>query len=118
MAAGNGCLVVFVPVGLLGARLPFALVVGYSLHGLWDLLHELQEHGACSAFEPGRLTDARLQSFLCSLRLLNSGVFLCTTQRVDCRVDYSKGHSWVRPVGQRDVISLTSEPAPDLICPS
>jgi hypothetical protein len=46
----------FVAIGLLGARLPFALIVGYSLHGLWDLLHELQAHGAYSAFEPGQLT--------------------------------------------------------------
>jgi hypothetical protein len=46
----------FVVIGLLGARLPFALMVGYSLHGLWDLLHELQAHGAYSGFEPGQLT--------------------------------------------------------------
>jgi hypothetical protein len=48
--------VVFVAIGLLGVRLPFALIVGYSLHGLWDLLHELQAHGAYSAFEPGQVT--------------------------------------------------------------
>jgi hypothetical protein len=46
----------FVAIGLLGVRLPIALIVGYSLHGLWDLLHELQAHGVCSVFEPGRLT--------------------------------------------------------------
>jgi hypothetical protein len=45
----------FVGIGLLGTRLPFALIVGYSLHGLWDLLHELQAHGAPS-FAPGWLT--------------------------------------------------------------
>ena len=45
----------FVAIGLLGTRLPFALIVGYSLHGLWDLLHELQAHGAPS-FAPGLLT--------------------------------------------------------------
>src|SRR5262245_37817019 len=32
----------FTAIGLLGARLPFALIVGYLLHGVWDLLHELQ----------------------------------------------------------------------------
>jgi hypothetical protein len=48
--------VAFVVIGLLGVRLPFILIVGYSLHGLWDLLHELQAHGAYSAFEPGQLT--------------------------------------------------------------
>ena len=52
----SAVVVAFVVVGLLGTRLPFALIVGYSLHGLWDLLHELQAHGAYSAFEPGRLT--------------------------------------------------------------
>jgi uncharacterized protein DUF6010 len=48
--------VAFVVIGLLSARLPFALIIGYSLHGLWDLLHELQAHGAYPAFEPGRMT--------------------------------------------------------------
>jgi hypothetical protein len=46
----------FVAIALVGVRLPFALIVGYALHGSWDLLHELQAHGACSAFEPGQLT--------------------------------------------------------------
>ena len=46
----------FAAIGLLGARLPFILLIGYSLHGLWDLLHELQARGAYSAFEPGQLT--------------------------------------------------------------
>src|SRR5215831_5321670 len=50
----------FVAIGLLGIRLPFALIVGYSLHGLWDLLHEFQAHGAYSAFEPGRMTTIPL----------------------------------------------------------
>ena len=52
----TAAVVAFVAIGLLGARLPFALIVGYSLHGLWDLLHELQAHGAYSAFAPGQLT--------------------------------------------------------------
>jgi hypothetical protein len=48
-------------------RLPFALIVGYSLHGLWDLLHELQAHGAYSAFEPGKLTAIPLAyGFFCA----------------------------------------------------
>jgi hypothetical protein len=34
--------VAFVAIALPGARLPFALIVGYSLPGLWDLRHELQ----------------------------------------------------------------------------
>ena len=56
----------FVVIGLLGVRLPFALIVGYSLHGVWDLLHELQAHGAYSAFEPGKLTSIPLAyGFFC-----------------------------------------------------
>ena len=46
----------FAAIGLAGVRLPFALFIGYPLHGLWDVLHELQAHGTYSAFEPGQLT--------------------------------------------------------------
>jgi hypothetical protein len=81
--------VAFVAIALPGASLPFALILGYSLHGLWDLLHELQAHGAYSAFEPGQLTPIPLAYgvFLCSFRLLHGGVFLYATRRVGCRVE-------------------------------
>jgi len=52
----TAAVVAFVAIALLGARLPSALIVGYLLHGLWDLLHELQAHGAYSSIEPGQLT--------------------------------------------------------------
>ena len=58
--AETAALVVFALIGLFGVRLPIALVVGYPLHGLWDLLHELQAQGALSAFEPGQLTSIPL----------------------------------------------------------
>ena len=79
----------FVVIGPLGVRLPFALIVRYSLHGLWDLLHELQAHGAYAAFEPGQADrdPARLRILLCSLRLLHGGVFLYATRRVECRTE-------------------------------
>ncbi len=32
---------VFVALGLLGLRLPALLVLGYALHGAWDLMHEI-----------------------------------------------------------------------------
>src|SRR6266508_3967410 len=51
---------VFALIGLFGVRLPIALVVGYSLHGVWDLLHELSAQGAYSVFEPGQLTAVPL----------------------------------------------------------
>jgi hypothetical protein len=54
--AETAAVVAFVAIALLGARLPVALIVGYSLHGLWDLLHELQAHGTYSIFGSGQLT--------------------------------------------------------------
>jgi hypothetical protein len=57
----------FVALGLAGMRLPFILIVGYSLHGIWDLVHELQAHGAYSAFSPGQLTEIPLgYGFFCA----------------------------------------------------
>lgn len=59
--------VAFVALALLGARLPLALMIGYFLHSIWDLLHELQAHGAYSAFEPGQLTPVPLAyGFFCA----------------------------------------------------
>ena len=59
--------VAFVAIGLLGVRLPFALIVGYSLHGLWDFVHELQAHGVHSGFEAGQLTAIPLAyGFFCA----------------------------------------------------
>ena len=46
---------VFAMISVFGVRIPVALIAGYSLHGLWDLLHELQAQGY-SVFGPGQLT--------------------------------------------------------------
>ena len=78
--------VAFVAIAVLGVRLPLALIVGYPLHGLWDLLHELQAHGGVRAGPVDR-DPARLRSLLCSLRLLHGGVFLCATRRLECRME-------------------------------
>src|SRR3989442_15958141 len=43
----------FVAVGPAGARLPLALIAGYSLQGMGDLLAELQAHCAYSASGTG-----------------------------------------------------------------
>jgi len=39
-----GAVAVFTVLGILGCRVPFVLILGYVLHGSWDLLHELQAH--------------------------------------------------------------------------
>lgn len=52
----SAAVLVFVAMGLLGIRVPFALIVGYPLHGAWDVLHELHAHGDFSLFQPGQAT--------------------------------------------------------------
>jgi Family of unknown function (DUF6010) len=52
----SAAVLAFAALGLLGTRLPFAIIIGYPLHGLWDLLHELQAHGAFFALGPGQVT--------------------------------------------------------------
>ena len=61
--AETAAVVVFAVIGLFGVRLPIALVIGYPLHGVWDLLHELFAQGAFSAFEPGRRPFTGWSSF-------------------------------------------------------
>jgi hypothetical protein len=57
---------VFAVIGIIGVRLPVALIVGYLLHGLWDMVHELQTHGVQSMFDPGQLTAIPLAyGFFC-----------------------------------------------------
>ena len=55
-----GAVAVFALLGLAGTRLPAALVLGYSLHGLWDLLHEWHAHAGAVIVDPERLTPIPL----------------------------------------------------------
>lgn len=50
----------FAVVGAAGARFSALLILGYAAHGVWDLLHELQQHDACSAFAAGAATTVPL----------------------------------------------------------
>lgn len=75
----------FVVIGALALRLPFALIVGYSLHGVWDVLHELQAHGAYSAFEPGRLTAIPLAY----------GVFCASFDLCMAGYSYARRKPWI-----------------------
>jgi hypothetical protein len=80
-----GVVAAFVVIGVVAARLPFALIVGYSLHGVWDLLHELQAHGADSGFEPGRLTAIPLAY----------GVFCASFDLCMAGYGYARRHQWI-----------------------
>jgi len=80
-----GVVAAFAVIGVLAARLPFALIVGYSLHGVWDLLHELQDHGAYSGFEPGRLTAIPLAY----------GVFCASFDLCMAGYGYARRNQWI-----------------------
>jgi hypothetical protein len=40
----------FALLGCLGTRAPVALIAGYTLHGAWDLLHEIHAHTGADVF--------------------------------------------------------------------
>ncbi|HKT59022.1 MAG TPA: DUF6010 family protein [Gemmatimonadales bacterium] len=51
---------VFTVLGLLGLRLPALLILGYALHGAWDLVHEAAVHLGSASGGAGQLTDIPL----------------------------------------------------------
>jgi hypothetical protein len=53
-------IVAFSVMGLIGTRFAPAIIVGYPLHGIWDLLHELQQHDVYAAFLPDTSTPTPL----------------------------------------------------------
>jgi len=46
----TGGVIVSAIFGLVGARLPVVLIIGYVLHGAWDVLHEIHAHGEVDLF--------------------------------------------------------------------
>ena len=51
---------VFAALGLLGLRFPALLVLGYALHGGWDLVHEIWVHLGAGTGGARPLTDIPL----------------------------------------------------------
>ena len=51
-----GAVIVFAALGILGLRSPVALIIGYSLHGVWDGLHEVYAFGVGSPFGAEKMT--------------------------------------------------------------
>jgi Family of unknown function (DUF6010) len=93
--------VAFAALGLLGARLPFVLIAGYSLHGAWDLLHELQAHGAYSAFEPGQLTAIPLAY----------GIFCAAFDIWVAVYAYARRAEWIAAWASAPPSALSKEPS-------
>jgi hypothetical protein len=94
----------FSALALVGMRLPSALIVAYPLHGVWDLLHELQAHGIHFGFDPGKLTAIPLAyGIFCAAFDFAMGAYFYTQ-----RTDWSD--AW-KPVWQpHSAQSSTSEP--------
>ena len=81
--AETAAVVVFTLVGAFGVRLPVALAVGYPLHAVWDLVHEIHALGL-SVFEPGQLTATPLAY----------GVFCATFDLVIAAYAYQRRAEW------------------------
>src|SRR3954451_10263005 len=55
-----GAVIVFALFGILGVRLPVVLIVGYCLHGFWDVVHEVHAFAGAIPVGADEITDARL----------------------------------------------------------
>jgi len=51
-----GAVIVFSVFGILGLRFPGALIIGYSLHGIWDVVHEIHAFAGISLFGAEKMT--------------------------------------------------------------
>jgi hypothetical protein len=82
---------VFSVLGVLGIRVPFALIVGYSLHGVWDGFHEFNALTGGSLLSPRQTASVPLAyGFFCATYdVLMAGYFY--TRRDDWRAAWSAG---------------------------
>ena len=56
----TAAVIVFAVFGILGLRLPIPLIIGYCLHGMWDIAHEIHAHDGASPFGVHKLTGIPL----------------------------------------------------------
>jgi hypothetical protein len=56
----TGGVIVFAVFGLLGVRVTAVLIIGYVLHGVWDVLHEIHAHSGGDLLGCQRATDLPL----------------------------------------------------------
>jgi hypothetical protein len=55
-----GAVILFAVFGILGLRLPVVLIIGFCLHGFWDVLHEVHAFAGVSPFGAHELTELPL----------------------------------------------------------
>jgi Family of unknown function (DUF6010) len=75
---------VFAVFGLVGVRVPFALMVGYLLHGLWDAVHEFNAHAGGSLLCLRQTTSVPLAY----------GFFCATYDFLMAIYFYTRRHHW------------------------
>ena len=74
--------VVFAVFGILGLRFPVMLIIGYSLHGIWDVVHEIHAHGGANPFGAHELTELPLAyGAFCAAFDLCVAAYFCTRRR-------------------------------------
>lgn len=56
----TGAVILFALFGIVGIRLPVVLIIGYCLHGIWDVLHEIDAHGGSSLLGDQKITEIPL----------------------------------------------------------
>jgi hypothetical protein len=77
-----GAVIVFTVFGILGLRFAVALIVGYSLHGIWDVLHEVYAFGGGSPFGDRKMTELPLAyGVFCAAFDWCVAAYFCTRRR-------------------------------------
>jgi hypothetical protein len=77
-----GAVVVFTIFGIFGLRFPVALIIGYSLHGIWDLVHEIHAFAGVSPFGAEKMTELPLAyGVFCAAFDWCVAVYFCTRRR-------------------------------------
>jgi hypothetical protein len=56
----GAAVVAFALLGIIGTQHALVLVLGYSLHGVWDILHELSAHAGYSVLSAQQFTKIPL----------------------------------------------------------
>ena len=56
----TAAVILFAVLGILGLRLPVVLIVGYSLHAVWDVVHEIHARSGVSPFGAQQITELPL----------------------------------------------------------
>ena len=79
-----GAVIVFAVFGILGLRFPVALILGYSLHGIWDVVHEIHAFGGVGPFGAKEITEIPLAY----------GVFCAAFDWCVAGYFYTRRHEW------------------------